>query len=206
MVFIVLHVLRFYGLCDDYMLCLALALTCAVTQTMYYVLLCNQSPFSHTYLDSKILELHEMTHLSLTAVEVKPYLVGMGRASQLGPSSLEPPDESLFHCIMQERLEENLTETQGAGKGVLLSISEQQEEPQTPYLPEDSYKDDDFPQPAETQDCSLSSTPGLRVHNFNYFNDRAQRPEGSIAEKVREGQNYDHTQEEDEEQEMAYAS
>ena len=176
MVFILFPVLHFYGLCDDYMLCLVLSLTCAVTQALYCLLLCKQSPFSHTYLDAKILELHEMTHLSLTTVEVKPYLVGMGRASQLGPSSLEPPDESLFHCIMQERLEENLKETQGGEKGLHSSRSMQQDEPQTPYGPQDS-DDDDFPQPTETQNCSSCSAPGFSGDLTKAAVDIRKRPE-----------------------------
>ena len=150
-----------------------------------------------------------MTHLSLTAVEVKPYLVGMGRASQLGPSSLEPPDESLYHCIKQERLENDLKETQGDGIDVPLSISEQQDEPQTPYIPEDSHDDDSW-KPTETQNCSLSSVRGLCADLVKVSADTVKcpelRPKGmeSVAEGNREGQNYD--QKVEEAYEMAYAS
>ena len=97
--------LRFYDLCDDYMLCLVLSLTCAVTQALYYLLLCEQTPFSHTYLDAKITSLHSSANCALREYDMKAFTVGMDRASQLDPGSLEPSDESLRYCIERERLE-----------------------------------------------------------------------------------------------------
>ena len=184
-IFIIVPALRFYGLCDDYMLCLVLSLTCAVTQGLYYLLLCEQTPFSHTYLDDKIVELHNMTHLGAKAdVDVKPFSVGMARASHLDPGSIEPADESLRYSEERERLE---AEEEQKGdcpnekchgfEGVPLSMmSGPPGEPQSPYIPQRSY-DDDSEEPTETQRGSLCWEHAISAEQVKAIGDRVKRPE-----------------------------